>query len=217
MRTDSHTPMHTLPRTTHVTLSEKSHTKNARMQQFAKSRGAPGWERAKQTLKVLTAVLFKQRRSTYHLLITTSQRSGMTCGNSSHHVSLRLLTTQVTHPAISDESLVATEVRTLPHLRREARWARGTANTTNHRERELENVRQVSRAQGLTLQRCSRLALMVTETHFGQRVSPVEAWGRHWVRHITHTCCRGAENGWPCGLIPLLLACISVCYSGSCR
>lgn len=56
--------------------------------------------RAEQTLDTESTARLEL---TYHLLITTSQQSGPTRGNSSRHVSPSPLTTQVTHPAISEE------------------------------------------------------------------------------------------------------------------
>ena len=57
-------------------------------------------ERAEQTLDTESTARLEL---TYHLLITTSQQSGPTRGNSSRHVRPSPLTTQVTHPAISEE------------------------------------------------------------------------------------------------------------------
>lgn len=80
----------------------------------------------------------------------TSQQSGMSCGKSSHHVSLLLLTTQVTHPAISDEGYDCT--RTSPKdamatLKGKRQGERGEQQTPQTTGKESENVRRMSQEQ----------------------------------------------------------------------
>lgn len=63
-------------------------------------------------------LFLKELLHTYHLLIMTSQQPGTTRGKSSRHVSPPLLTTQVTHAAISDEGSRARRPKTqYPHFK----------------------------------------------------------------------------------------------------
>lgn len=77
------------------------------MHQHADDLTAPSREGRTNTEHADRLNFLKELERTYHLLIVTSQQSGMTCGKSARHVSPPLLTTQVTHPAISDEGYSA--------------------------------------------------------------------------------------------------------------
>lgn len=137
------------------------------MQELAGKQTAPRWEVRTNREPADSPTFWKTSEPTYHLLIVPSQRSGMARGKSSHHASLPLLTTKVTHPAISEEGYDATALHkkdTIAALKWRRQGERGEQQTPQTTGGESANVRSwVKVAFDITVTYGSRNQLLARE------------------------------------------------------
>lgn len=121
-----------------------------KLQELADKQTEPVWERrTNKTCSLLKGPknMFADISLDFFFFFFTSQQSETTCGNSACHVSLRLLTTQVTQGAVSDEGYWYFAEAVL--RKKELRWReQQTPQSTGRRVEECEENEELILVSG---------------------------------------------------------------------